>query len=140
MNTAKRLKYIRSRTGLSQKEFAALLEEKLSRINSIESGKQAKFPYDIAEKILNKLKDENYNFKWITTGEGNPSLNQILSPEEKEHLERAEKIIDKLFHNITDAEFDLVAECLIANKEITILLLKKLKSDENAVKKFLLES
>jgi len=139
MNTAERLKYIRRKTGLSQQKFAELIEEKLSRVNSIESGKQAKFPYDIAEKILNKFKDENYSFKWITTGEGEPSVKQELSPEEKEHLEKAEKIIDKLFHNITDSEFDLVAECLIANKEITIMLLKKLKSDENAVKKFLLE-
>ncbi len=139
MSPAERLKYIRKQTGLSQQKFAALLGEKPSRINSIESGKQVNFPYSLAEKILEAFPENLYSFKWITTGEGEPREKQSLSPEEKKHLEKAEKIIDRLLNNITDAELDLVAECLIEHKELTVLLLKKLKSDEKAVKRFLLE-
>lgn len=139
MKPAERLKFIRKKTDLSQREFAIFLEEKETRINSIESGKHVKFPYDLAEKIIKKFPEENYNFVWLTTGEGSYSLENQLSKEEKDQLEKAEKIVDRLIDTITDAEFDLVTECLINQKELTIMLLKKLKADEKAVKKFLLE-
>ena len=139
METGERLKYIRGKTGFSQQKFAEFIDEKFSRINSIESGKHVKFPYDLAEKIMKKFPDEHYNFKWITTGEGDISLKKTISPEEREHLEKAERIVDRLIHNITDAEIDLVTDCLVEKKELTIMLLKKLKSDEKAVKRFLLD-
>lgn len=137
MNSSERLKHIRKQTGLSQKGFAELLGEKPTRINSIESGKQMKFPYDLAEKILEKIPEKNYSFKWVTTGEGEPT--QPITPEERNHLEKAEQIIDRMMLCITEAELDLVSECLVEQKEITILLLKKLKSEPKAVKRFLLE-
>jgi len=139
MNSSQRLKFIRNQTGLSQQKFASLLGEKPSRVNSIESGKQVKFPYDLAEKIIEAFPEKQYCFKWITTGEGEPSEREALSPEEKTHLEKAEKIVDRILKNITDAELDLVTECLVMKKELTVLLLKRLKSDEKAVKKFLLD-
>lgn len=139
MNSAERLKYIRNQTGLSQQKFADLLGERASRINSIEAAKQSKFPYDLAEKILDSFPDKNYDFKWITTGEGDPCLKSGLSEQERHHLEKAEEIIDRLINNITDNELDLVVECLVDKKELTLMLLKKLKADEKAVKKFLLE-
>lgn len=137
MNTAERLKYIRKQTGLSQKRFAEILEEKFTRINSIESGKQVNFPYKLAKKILDKFRDKNYNFQWLTTGEGEPCTILVRSRETGQ--EKAGKIMDKLIYNITDTEFNLVAESLEEKKELTLMLLKKLKSDEKAVKRFLLE-
>ncbi len=127
MDASKRLKKIRHKTGLSQEKFAFLLNEKTSRINSIESGKQIKFPYDLAEKILKILPYEHYNFVWITTGSGNPIANKD---------ETSMNYLD----NVTDSEFDLVSYCLKTNKELTIMLLKKLQTDEHSVKKFLLEN
>ncbi len=136
MNTSERLKYIRQRAGLSQEKLANLLKEKLSRINSIESGKQAKFPYDLAEKILKALPEEHYNFKWLTTGEGKPFLKKIPL----KVTEKAEKIADKLINKVTDAEFNLLINCLNENKELTIMFLKKLKIDEKSIKSFLLNN
>lgn len=136
MNTSERLKYIRQRTGLSQEKFANLLEEKLSRINSIEAGKQSKFPYDLAEKILKSLPDEYYNFKWITTGKGDPFLKEVPS----RLLRKAEKIAYNLLNKVTETEFDLLIKCLSEKKELTIMFLKKLQEDEKAIKIFLLKN
>lgn len=134
MKTSERLKYIRQRTGLSQGKFAKLLEEKLSRINSIEAGKQAKFPYDLAEKILKNFPEQNYSFKWLTTGAGEPSLREITwsYPYTKEEL-------NTLSRMATDKELELLIKCLSEKKELTIMLLKKLQKEEKSVKIFLLK-
>jgi len=115
--------------------FAILLNEKLSRINSIEAGKQLKFPYDLAEKILKTFPDMNYNFKWLTTGEGEPYTSEFPY----KYLKKAEKIAEGLANKVTDLEFNLIIKCLKDKKELTLMLLKKLQTDEKAVKAFLLE-
>ncbi|HSA05949.1 MAG TPA: helix-turn-helix transcriptional regulator [Candidatus Gastranaerophilales bacterium] len=140
MNTSERLKYIRQKTGLSQVKFACFLDEKLSRINSIEAGKQVKFPYDLAEKILKKMPDEQYSFKWIATGEGEPFVKSPLSPEEEPFLNRGKALVKTISENITDTELELLSECLKSKKELTFLALKKLLQDEKAIKTFLLEN
>ncbi len=136
MKTSERLKYIRQQTGLSQERFADLLKEKLSRINSIEAGKQAKFPYDLAEKILKTFPEQYYNFKWLTTGEGEPFIKNIP----RKLIQKAEKIAEKLLSKVTDAEFELLMKCLKENKELTIMFLKKLQNDERSIKSFLLDN
>lgn len=138
MNTSQRLKYIRQITGLSQERFAEKLNEKFSRINSIESGKQIKFPYDLAEKILKAFPEKQYSFQWITTGKGEPVLKEVISPEKQRLIEMAEKVFNKFTKNITNEEFNLISDCLSANKELMVMLLKKLQDNEKAVKKFLL--
>ena len=140
MNISERLKYIRQKTGLSQKKFADLLDEKLSRINSIETGKQIKFPYDLAEKILIKIPEQYYNFKWITTGKGEPHLEKTLSIKDKILQDKAKEIAEKLSDNTTDTEFNLIIDCLKEKKELTIMLLKKLQEHEKVVKRFLLDN
>ena len=139
MNTSQRLKYIRQKTGMSQREFANLLDEKFSRINSIEAGKQIRFPYDLAEKILKNFPGEQYNFQWITTGEGEPYLQEFISPKKQQLLNMAEKIFDKLIKNLTNEEFNLISDCFTNNKELTLMLLKELQNNEKAVKTFLLQ-
>lgn len=136
MKTNERLKYIRQQTGFSQKVFADLLGEKESRINSIEAGKQLKFPYDLAEKILKLLPEQRYNFKWITTGEGEPHLKRIPV----KYLEKAEKIAEKLMKNLTEKEFELLINSLNENKELTIMFLKKLQHDALSIKTFLIKN
>ncbi len=127
MTPAERLKQIRKKTGLSQKAFAEMLGVSFNRVNSIESGKQKKIPFDLAHKITEKLPEDDYSFQWIVTGEG-----EAIDQKEGSEIKGAE-----LLKLLTEYELELLYECIETNKEITTLLLKKLKADEAAVKRFL---
>jgi transcriptional regulator with XRE-family HTH domain len=140
MNTSERLKYIRQKTGLSQAGFAFALGEKASRINSIESGKQLKFPCDLAEKILNIFPEPDISFKWMITGEEDRTYSKLLFNKIPEFPEMLSDFIYKISETVTDKELNLIFDCLGDKKELTVLLLKKLQKSEHQVKKFLLKN
>jgi transcriptional regulator with XRE-family HTH domain len=139
-NPSERLKYIRQKTGLSQAEFAYALGEKTSRINSIESGKQLKFPCDLAEKILRIFPEPDITFKWMITGEEDSSSLKFMPADIIELPEKLKDFIYKISKTVTDGELNLIFDCLDDKKELTVLLLKKLQKSENQVKKFLFKS
>jgi transcriptional regulator with XRE-family HTH domain len=124
MNPSERLKHIRHKTGLSQTEFAFTLGEKASRINSIESGKQLKFPCDLAEKILQIFPEPEITFKWMITGKEDPNSSKFLSDNVIELPDNIRNFINKLSQTVTDGELNLIFDCLDDKKELTVLLLK----------------
>lgn len=66
MNLPERLKQVRMKTGLSQKEFAEKIDVNLSNYSSYERGVRRIYPETLV-KINNFL---NVNLHWLITGEG----------------------------------------------------------------------
>lgn len=72
-----------SEKNLTISEFAELIDEKVSRVNDVLSGKQRP-PFDMVEKILNRF---DIDANWLITGNGDRKWNNSTPPPEESDFE-----------------------------------------------------
>lgn len=113
------------------------LDKKDSSIKNLMADKITIIPDDLA---LALEKEYGIPFKWWKTGEGPKTIEAKLTPEEKEHIEKFEKIADRFINEITDKELDSISECLAdkTKKPLLMMFINKLETDINSAKKILL--
>lgn len=129
MQYKKLFETIRKNYNLNKKEMAEKSGITRQYLDELEKKTE---PANLSKKVISKLQTTfNVNPNFLLSWQGEMFIN--------DHLAQAESMVDDLLGemNLTPADWELLTDLLMEDRELFLMLAKKLKNDRPSVVRFL---